>query len=110
MAGLMTRPQLTCSVDAFVALGEVHSLGLTHRALHPSRVWLGRRLRVMFSDFHLARLAADRTIAAWAPDIELSDDFRAPECSADIRVATPESDVYSLSLVSGVLAPRRGRH
>lgn len=85
-------------VDAFTALAEVHSLGLTHRALHPSRVWLGRSLRVMFSDFHLARLPTDRTISAWAPEVELSDDYRAPECSSDIRLATPESDVFSLSL------------
>ena len=43
-------------IDAFTALSEVHEYGLVHRAIHPRRIWLGRRLRVMFSDFHLARV------------------------------------------------------
>ena len=84
--------------DAFKALAEVHELGLVHRALHPSRIWLGRGMRVRFSDFHLARISGEQSIALWAPDEDVSDAYRGPECAADIRLAEPASDVYALSL------------
>ena len=85
-------------VDAFTALADVHEYGLVHRALHPRRIWLGRRMRVMFSDFHLARIPGEVTIRLWAPDHDISEDYRAPECAADVGLATAQSDVYSLAL------------
>lgn len=85
-------------VDAFEALSELHEYGLVHRALHPRRVWLGRRMRVMFSDLHLARIEGDASVALWAPDSDISEDYRAPECAATVGLATPLSDVYSLAL------------
>ncbi|WP_086150752.1 protein kinase [Cellulosimicrobium sp. KWT-B] len=84
--------------DAFMALADVHEQGLVHRALHPRRIWLGRRMRVMFSDFHLARISGEMTVARWAPDYDISEDYRAPESAADVGSATPKSDVYSLTL------------
>jgi serine/threonine protein kinase len=84
--------------DAYRALAEVHELGLAHRALLPSRIWLGRGLRVMFSDFHLAKIQGEQSIGLWAPDSEISDSYRAPECAADVRLASGASDVYALSL------------
>lgn len=84
--------------DAFGALAEVHELGLVHRALHPTRVWLGRGLRVIFSDFHLARIVGDVSVALWAPDYDISEDYRAPECAANVALALPASDVFSLAL------------
>lgn len=84
--------------DAFAALAEVHELGLVHRALHPRRVWLGKGLRVLFSDFHLARIAGEQSVALWAPDGDISEDYRAPECAASVSLATPASDVFSLAL------------
>jgi serine/threonine protein kinase len=86
------------AADAFRALDEVHDLGLVHRALHPRRVWLGRGLRVLFSDFHLARIAGEVSVAAWAPDYDISDDYRAPECATNVATATAASDVFSLAL------------
>lgn len=85
-------------LDAFQALAEMHEYGLVHRALHPRRIWLGRRMRVMFSDLHLARIEGETTVALWAPDSDISEDFRAPECVATVGLATPKSDVFSLSL------------
>lgn len=84
--------------DAFSALSDLHNQGLVHRALHPSRVWLGRGLRVMFSDLQLARIEGAQSIALWAPDHDVSESYRAPECHASIGLATSASDVFSLSL------------
>lgn len=83
--------------DAFAALAEVHEHGLVHRALHPRRVWLGRRMRVLFSDFHLAKMRGDVTISPWATDYDISEDYRAPECRQQVGLATEKSDVYSLA-------------
>ena len=80
-------------VDAFEALSELHEYGLVHRALHPRRVWLGRRLRVMFSDLHLAPIEGDASVALWAPASDISEGYRAPECAATVGLATPLSDV-----------------
>lgn len=86
------------AADAFGALAEVHGLGLVHRALHPTRVWLGRGLRVIFSDFHLARITGDVSVGLWAPDFDVSEDYRAPECATNVSLALPASDVFSLAL------------
>jgi len=86
------------TIDAFLALADIHEAGLVHRALHPKRVWLGQKLRVMFSDLNLARIEGAESIALWTSDGDMSEDFRAPECEATITLATSKSDVYSLSL------------
>lgn len=96
--GLSEQVARDVVVDAFTALSDVHEYGLLHRALHPRRIWLGRRMRVMFSDFHLARVEGEATIRLWAKDYDISEDFRAPECAADVGLATAKSDVYSLAL------------
>lgn len=84
--------------DAYRALADVHAEGLTHRALHPSRIWLGKQMRVMFSDFHLARIDGSVTITPWEPDNDISEDYRSPEAAPSIGTAGPKSDVYSLTL------------
>jgi serine/threonine protein kinase len=85
--------------DAFHALAEVHAAGLLHRGLSPRRVFLGRGLRVKFSDFYLARVSGEQTIAR---DVTGTSDagapYRAPECRTGIALATQASDVYSLAL------------
>lgn len=83
--------------DAFTALRDVHEHGLVHRALHPRRVWLGRQMRVLFSEFHLARMEGAATVRHWV-DHDISEEFRAPECAADVGLASDKSDVYSLAL------------
>ncbi|MFC7432023.1 MULTISPECIES: protein kinase [unclassified Agrococcus] len=84
--------------DAFRALADVHGQGVLHRALHPSRIWLGRQLRVMFSDLHFARMPRAQTIALWVEDGDRSDDYRAPEVVVSLSQASVASDVYSLAL------------
>lgn len=86
------------TVDAYKALAQVHEEGLVHRALDPGRIWLGRALRVMFSDFHMARIEGAQTIAAWEPDADSSDDYRAPECAPGVATAVAKSDVFSLTM------------
>ena len=86
------------TIDAFRALQDIHDAGLVHRALHPKRVWLHQKRRVMFSDLNLARIEGDVSIALWATDGDMSEDFRAPECAPSLGLATTKSDVYSLAL------------
>lgn len=85
--------------DAFSALAEVHEEGLVHRGLHPRRIWLGKQLRVRFSDFVLARMVGQGTISHLASgEGDLGQTFRAPECRAHLSFATEASDVYALTL------------
>jgi serine/threonine protein kinase len=85
--------------DAFRGLAEVHQAGLVHRGLYPRRIFLGRGLRVKFSDFYLARVSGERTIAHdMTADADPGAPYRAPECRDGIGFATPASDVYSLAL------------
>lgn len=97
--GGMFDPAVARSVaaDAYAALADVHDHKLVHRALHPRRIWLGRRMRVLFSDFHLARIQGEVSIALWATDHDISEDYRAPECAHSVGLATEKSDVYSLA-------------
>ena len=85
-------------IDAFSALQDLHDAGLVHRALHPSRVWLHQKRRVMFSDLNLARIEGAVSIALWARDGDVSEDYRAPECAASLTLATSGSDVFSLAM------------
>ncbi|MFB9408338.1 protein kinase domain-containing protein [Dactylosporangium matsuzakiense] len=84
--------------DAFQALAEVHEQQIVHRALHPQRIWLGRQMRVCFSDFYYARITGEHSIALFVDDNDLGRPYRAPECAASLVFATPSSDVYSLAL------------
>lgn len=86
------------TIDAFNALQEIHDAGLLHRALHPKRVWLHQRRRVMFSDLNLARIEGAASIALWAVDGDMSEDYRAPESAPSVALATMKSDVYSLAM------------
>lgn len=85
--------------DAFHGLAEVHEAGLVHRGLSPRRIILGRGLRVKFSDFYLARVSGESTIARdVTADADPGVPYRAPECREGIGLATRASDVYSLAL------------
>ena len=76
--------------DAFRGLAEVHAARLVHRGLSPRRIFLGRGLRVKFSDFYLARVSGEDTIAH---DVTAAHDagvpYRAPECRDGIAFARP---------------------
>lgn len=96
--GLIGAADATVVVgNAFEALKDVHEEGLIHRALHPRRIWLGKNRLIKFSDFHLARISGEQTIAPWA-DFDMSEDYRSPEAAADVGLATTASDVFSLTL------------
>jgi serine/threonine protein kinase len=84
--------------DAFRALADVHDKHLLHRILCPERIWLGRGMRVHFSDFYLAKIRGDATVLYWAQEDVTSEPFRAPECAESLVAATEASDVYSLTL------------
>lgn len=86
--------------DAFSALSEIHEEGVVHRAIHPSRILLGRQMRVRFKDFFLSRLDTGKTIGQhWAYfDADCSVPYRAPEVATDYHFADRKSDVYSLAL------------
>jgi serine/threonine protein kinase len=86
--------------DAFFALAEVHKEGILHRALHPSRVLIGRQMRIRFKDFFLSRLDTGKTIGQhWSFfDADCSVPYRAPEVMSDYQFADQKSDVYSLAL------------
>ena len=85
--------------DAFRGLAEVCEVGLVHRGLCPKRVFLGRQLRVKFSDFYLARISGVQTISPELfADADLGTPYRAPECRECIGLASPASDVFSLAL------------
>ena len=86
--------------DAFSALAEIHQEGVLHRAIHPSRILLGRQMRVRFKDFFLSRLDTGKTIGQhWSFfDADCSVPYRAPEVFADYNFADQKSDVYSLGL------------
>ena len=87
--------------DAFQALAEVHESQILHRGLHPRRIWLGRQMRVCFSDFYYARISGQHSIALFVDEGDLGQPYRAPECADSLVMATPLSDVYSLALAMG---------
>ncbi len=85
--------------DAFRGLAEVHQAGLVHRGLCPGRIFLGRGLRVKFSDFYLSRVSGAQTIApVLSADADAGVPYRAPECRDGIAHASAASDVFSLAL------------
>lgn len=85
--------------DAFTGLAQVHDAGVVHRGICPTRVFLGRQNRVIFTDFFLARAAGRDTIRLALEDlVDESAPYRAPECRELIGRATQASDVYALAL------------
>lgn len=85
--------------DAFLALSEIHELGIIHRGLMPRRIQLSKGDRVILTDFLMARGGLDQTVGPAFEDVgDASVDFRAPECSKLVSMATEESDVYAMAL------------
>lgn len=88
---------LGMAAEAFSALAEVHAAGVVHRALNPNRVHVLPGGRVSFSEFVVARLEGERTVASTADQFDWEHAYRAPECQVDMALAVPTSDVYSLA-------------
>ena len=89
----------TIVVDAFEAIGEIHSRQIIHRALCPQRIWLDRMNRVLFTDFVFPRIEGSATVALDVDDMhsDVSAPFRAPEITWNLSDATRASDIYSLA-------------
>jgi serine/threonine protein kinase len=84
--------------DAFEGLAQLHSEGVLHRGIHPSRVARGADGRIKFLDLYLAHVSGERTIAEDLSDrADVGYEFRAPECKEFIGSARPASDIYSLA-------------
>ena len=88
------KPVVGLVREIFEALSQIHQAGVIHRALSPSRIWLGRSNRVFFSDFFSARVDERQTLVA-VPADPASELFAAPEVVEDVHSATESSDVYS---------------
>ena len=87
-------------VDAFAALSDVHTSGIIHRSLSPSRIWLGKGRRILFSDFTTARIETQATLHI--SSLQDNDDremYVAPEVQTDFHAASSASDVFSLALI-----------
>lgn len=82
--------------SAFTALAAVHEAGVVHRSLTPDRIHLQRH-NVIFSDFLIARIEGQETVAAEAPGLDPDNVYRAPECRVGLEFAVPASDVFSLA-------------
>lgn len=83
--------------DAFTALNEIQEAKVIHRALSPDRISIRADGRIAFSDFIIARIQGELTVASQAAEIDPEDAYRAPECRVDPGLAEPASDVYSLA-------------
>lgn len=85
--------------DAFKGLKEVHAEGVVHRGIAPARVALDAQRTVKFTDFYLAQVSGEVTVAPSLNELaDLGVPFRAPECKKFIGAATPSSDMFSLAL------------
>lgn len=82
--------------DAFEGLAAVHHEGVIHRALTPDRIYVRTSGAVAFSDFVIARIEGERTIAPQAAELDPESAYCAPECRVDPGLADARSDVYSL--------------
>lgn len=85
--------------DAFQGLQKIHDAGVVHRGIAPARVALDGDLNVKFTDFYLAQMSGEATVAPSLNEMaDLGVPFRAPECRTFIGAALLASDVYSLAL------------
>ncbi len=82
--------------DAFVALAEVHSRGILHRALQLRTVEVTPQNRVRFRDFSRSRLPQEQTIAPELDEEHPSAAFQSPD--TPLGFLQPRDDVYSLAL------------
>lgn len=83
-------------LDAFTALDELAQSKILHRTLCPSRIWITRGLKIVFTDFRNSHLGGDLTVGPTVLD-PISSEYRAPECSSNIFLAQEKSDLFALA-------------
>jgi hypothetical protein len=81
---------------AFASLSRVHDEGVVHRGLSPDRVFITMR-GVLFSDFLIARIGGEATVASQAARLDAENCYWAPECRLGLELSSAASDVYSLA-------------
>jgi serine/threonine protein kinase len=92
-----TAQAIRTSEAAFEALAKVHEQDVVHRSLTPDSVHVLASGSVAFSGFQIARLEGSESVFEFADQIEEPNAYRAPECMADVSLASRASDVYSLA-------------
>ncbi len=94
-----TEDVLKFIIDAFRGLLQIHSQGIIHRGIAPARIALGSDGTVRLTDFYLAQVSGELTVAPSLNDIaDAGVPFRAPESRDFIGAATAASDIYSLAV------------
>ncbi len=86
--------------NSFNTLSGIHDEKILHRGIHPSRILIGRQLKIKFKDFFFAKVDESNNSTIWfsEDDADCSVGYRAPECQVNSQLATEKSDVYSLAL------------
>ena len=87
-------------VNSFSTLAGIHDEKILHRGIHPSRILIGRQLKIKLKDFFFAKAdeSSNSTILFSEDDADCSVGYRAPECRINSQLATDKSDVYSLAI------------
>ena len=73
------------STCAFASLPRVHEEGVVHRGLSPDRVFITTG-GVLFTDFLIARIGGEATVASQAAGLDAENCYWAPECRLGLEL------------------------
>lgn len=94
---------LSAIMDILAGLEELHSMGITHRDLKPQnvlRLSSSNGDRYVIGDFGLMSIKDTQLSVLTQTGMRMGSDFyTAPEIVADLRRASPQSDIYSVGCI-----------